>query len=228
MELRLLKPILLIFLLATTYFVIAQDDARGSKAKVVNNEIEGTKRAVIIGVSDYNAKDLKLNYADNDAALFKNYLKNFEGLKDENISLLINKDAVALSIIQELIKQFNQSEAGDVLYIYFAGHGDVVDDFGDKEGFLLAADASAQQEYYSGGTIPLARIDKLIKNLSKKEVNVVLILDACRSGFTSEKSAQTNMGTIQAMFQNSTKILSCGENELSHEGSDVQHGYCTY
>ncbi|WP_198658925.1 tetratricopeptide repeat protein [Winogradskyella tangerina] len=223
-----MKHIFTYLLIFTIGFCWSQDETRGSKPNAVSSTVTGTKRAVIVGVSDYNSDDLKLNYADNDAALFKNYLKDIEGLKDENISLLINKDAVALNVTLELKKQFNASAEGDILYIYFAGHGDVVDDFGEQEGFLLAADASAKQEYYSGGTIPLDRINTIIKNLSKKGVRVILILDACRSGFTSEKSAQTNMGTIQAMFQNSTKILSCGENELSHEGSDVKHGYFTY
>ena len=114
---------LFIFILSMGY---AQDDTRGSKAKAVQNSPEGTKRAVIIGVSDYNASELNLNYADNDAALFKNYLKDIEGVQDENISLFVNKNAVAHNIIKVLYQQLSQSEEGDILYIYFAGHGDVV------------------------------------------------------------------------------------------------------
>ena len=205
-----------------------QDGERGSKPKVNDNATKGTKRALIIGISDYNRTSLKLNYADNDAALFKNYLQNIEGLEDNNISILINSDAVSANIIQELKKQYNSAESGDTLYLYFAGHGDVVDDFDEKEGFLLATDANDQQEYDSGGTSPLSLLNRIISKLTQKEVKVILILDACRSGFASEASAQNNMGTIQAMFKNSTKILSCGENELSHEGSDVNHGYFTY
>lgn len=223
-----MKHIILYLLIVISALSYAQDDSRGSKANAITKTSEGTKRAIVIGVSNYNANDLKLKFADNDAALFKNYLTDIEGLENENISLLINKDAVALNIVQELKKQFNIAKDGDVLYIYFAGHGDVVEDFGEKEGFLLAADANANQEYYSGGVVPLALLNKAINNLTLKGVNVVLILDACRSGFVFEKGTQKNMGTIQAMFENSTKILSCGADELSYESADLKHGYFTY
>ncbi|WP_370104651.1 caspase family protein [Winogradskyella sp.] len=221
------QHLLYIFLcLATTVF--SQEDSRGSKATKVDGEIVGTKRALVIGVSDYKEDALKLNYADNDAALFKNYLSEVEGIKDENITLLINEDAVALNIVQELKQLFNRSQENDVLYLYFAGHGDVVDDFGQKEGFLLASDANAHQEYYSGGVLTLNLLNTVIDNLSTKGVKVYLILDACRSGFVFEDGTQKNMGTIQAMFENSSKFLSCGSNELSYESGDLKHGYFTY
>ncbi|GAB5565953.1 MAG: hypothetical protein Wins2KO_30160 [Winogradskyella sp.] len=223
-----MRRIILYFFLVVSLLSHAQDGSRGSKPKAANTVLEGTKRAIIVGVSDYNENNLKLNFADNDAALFKNYLKDIEGLENENISLLINKDAVALNIVQELKKQFKVSEDGDVLYIYFAGHGDVVEDFGEKEGFLLAADANANQEYYSGGVVPLALLNKAINNLTQKGTKVILILDACRSGFVFESGAVKNMGTIQAMFENSTKILSCAADELSYESPDIKHGYFTY
>lgn len=212
--------------LASTVF--SQDKARGSKPQATSTANEGTKRALLIGVSDYKEEALKLNYADNDAALFKNYLSEVEGLKDDNIKLLINEDAVALNIVQELKNLFNASQKNDVLYLYFAGHGDVVDDFGQKEGFLLASDANAHQEYYSGGVLTLNLLNTVINNLSTKGVKVYLILDACRSGFVFEDGTQKNMGTIQAMFENSSKFLSCGSNELSYESSDLKHGYFTY
>jgi len=223
-----MKQIIRYILLVMAALSYAQEGSRGSKPNAISKTSNGTKRAIVIGVSNYNADDLKLKYADNDAALFKNYLTDIEDLEDNNISLLINKDAVALNIVQELKKQFKIAKDGDVLYIYFAGHGDVVEDFGEKEGFLLAADANANQEYYSGGVVPLALLNKAINNLTLKGVNVVLILDACRSGFVFEKGTQKNMGTIQAMFENSTKILSCGADELSYESSDLKHGYFTY
>ena len=207
----------------------AQEGARGSIATKNENVDPGTKRALVVGISNYTEADLKLNYADNDAALFKYYLSEVEGIPDENISLLINEKAISINIVREFKNLLNKSESGDTVYIYFAGHGDVVDDFGEKEGFLLAADANASQEYYAGGVIPLVLLnDKVVNNLTKKGAKVILILDACHSGFVFEEGTQKNLGTMQAMFENSTKILSCGPNELSYESSDLQHGYFTH
>ncbi|WP_179345586.1 caspase family protein [Winogradskyella ursingii] len=223
-----MKQALLYTFLFLATAVFSQEDSRGSKATSTEIDVVGTKRALVIGVSDYKEDALKLKYADNDAALFKNYLSDVEGIKDDNITLLINEDAVALNIVQELKQLFNSSQKNDVLYLYFAGHGDVVDDFGQKEGFLLASDANAHQEYYSGGVLTLNLLNTVINNLSTKGVKVYLILDACRSGFVFEDGTQKNMGTIQAMFENSSKFLSCGSNELSYESGDLKHGYFTY
>ncbi|MEM6517399.1 MAG: caspase family protein, partial [Bacteroidota bacterium] len=218
-----------IFCLIIVYwsFGFSQIDSRGSKPSEIENP-SGEKRALIVGVSNYLEKSLKLNYADNDAALFKNYLNQIEGIPNENIQLLLNENAAALGIVSALKKLYNNLNSGDHLYIYFAGHGDVVDDFGEQEGFLLAADANASQEYYSGGVLSLKLLNTIIKKLSENQVKVTLILDACRSGFLFEEGTHKNMGTIQAMFENSTKILSCGSNELSYESGELNHGYFTY
>ena len=99
-----MKHILLSFLLLSVCVGTAQDGERGSKASSVENTAEGEKRAIIIGVSNYKEEALKLNYADNDALLFKNYLSLAEKLPQENISLLINEDAVALNVVQKFKK----------------------------------------------------------------------------------------------------------------------------
>ena len=45
-----------------------------SSTATVTATATGNKHALIVGISDYFEAGLKLNYADNDAALFKNYL----------------------------------------------------------------------------------------------------------------------------------------------------------
>ncbi|UPS90780.1 tetratricopeptide repeat protein [Bizionia sp. M204] len=202
---------------------------RGAIGESTESKNIGKKHALIIGISDYQEDKLKLNYAHNDALLFNDYLKRVENVPEENMVLLTNEDAVAINILRELKKLLNTVETDDTVYIYFAGHGDVVDDFGEKAGFLLAADANANQEYYAGGSIPLALLNnRVIGNITNKNAQVILILDACRSGFIFEEGTQKNLGTIQAMFENATKILSCGPNELSYEDSAIKHGYFTY
>ncbi|WP_338378608.1 tetratricopeptide repeat protein [uncultured Flavobacterium sp.] len=225
-----MKYILIILLCITCSISIAQEDARGSKSTKTESSKEGTKRALVIGISDYISKDLTLNYADNDAYMFKDYLSQIEKVTDENISFLANEEATGMRISQELKNIYSNSNSGDIVYIYFAGHGDVIDDFGDKVGYLLAADANSHQEYNGvGGVLPLAYLnEKVIPKLTEKGVKVFLVLDACRSGFIYKEGTQKNMGAIQAMFENSIKFLSCGPNELSYESNELKHGYFTY
>lgn len=222
------KKILLFFLLLN--LSAFSQDSRGSIATKKESAVSpNSKRALIIGISNYNEESLRLKYAENDAALFKEYLSQVEHVPEENIHYLTDEDAIYLNIGRELKQLYENTNSGDIVYLYFAGHGDVVDDYGGKEGFLLTADANAQQEYFAGGAIPLEWLnDKVISNIIKKGAQVVLILDACRSGFIFQEGTKKNYGTIQAMFENSTKILSCGQNELSFESSELKHGYFTY
>ena len=99
----------------------SQDGSRGSGGTSTRTNDSGTTRALIIGISDYIQSDLKLDYADNDAVLFKEYLTQAEGLEEDNVRLLINEDAIALNIVQELKWLAAKSSAGDTVFIYFAG-----------------------------------------------------------------------------------------------------------
>ena len=108
------------------FLVFAQDGERGSIAKTATTSKSEVKRAFIVGVSDYFSESLKLNYAESDAALFKDYLLKVEQLPEDHITYLVNKDAIALNIGRALRKLVNDTNEGETVYIYFAGHGDVV------------------------------------------------------------------------------------------------------
>jgi len=210
------------------YLAISQE-ARGSKPKETNTKISGNKYALIVGISDYNESSLDLKYAKNDAILFKDYLLKVEKLPQEHITDLIDEEATALAISIELEKLYNTTKNGDIVYLYFAGHGDVVKKFNKNSGFLLAWDSDTAQNYYGkSGAVPLSEFNDLIAALSAKNVKTVLILDACRSGFLFEDGSKENLETIKAMFQNSTSFLSCGPNQLSYEAENLKHGYFTY
>src|SRR5690606_37919422 len=74
----------------------AQEIPRGSVVQKTEQNYIGTKRALIVGISDYQAKDLKLKYAENDARQFEEYLKNYE--KVEEIVTLTDGEATAINI----------------------------------------------------------------------------------------------------------------------------------
>lgn len=206
----------------------AQESPRGSVVQKTEQNYVGTKRALIVGISDYQAKDLKLKYAENDARQFEEYLKTYE--KVEEIVTLTGNEATAINIQKELNHLYQVSESGDVVYIYFAGHGDVVELYGEDIGFLLAVDVNNQREYYgTSGVVELEKLNKAVNNISKKNVTVFLIIDACRSGFSEKlKGTQDNLKVLSDNFQNATKFLSCGPDQLSYESTEIEHGFFTY
>ena len=232
-----MKKLFFLMLLFSVIPLFSQS-ARGSKAVETKSSKSGIKRALIIGISDYSSSDLTLKYADDDAILFKNYLTKIEKVKEENIALLINEKATSFNILNELQNLISSTEENDIVYLFFAGHGDVVDKDNVKEqlGFLLAYDVNQNREFYgTQGVIPFKDISLTVNTIASKDAKITLVLDACRSGYLSADGAQNNLKTFNQYLQNSTKLLSCNPNELSYEGDNLKlseentgHGYFTY
>jgi tetratricopeptide (TPR) repeat protein len=233
------KLIFLILLFIVVPLLSQENGARGIlSAEGEKDTIKGTKRALIIGISDYSSSNLTLKYADDDAILFKNYLSKIEKVDEENIALLINEEATSFNILNGLQSLITSTKKNDIVYLFFAGHGDVVDKDNVEEqlGFLLAYDVNQNREFYgTQGVIPFKDISLTVNTIASKDAKITLVLDACRSGYLSTDGAQNNLKTFNEYLQNSTKLLSCNPNELSYEGDNLKlsedntgHGYFTY
>ncbi|WP_026776128.1 tetratricopeptide repeat protein [Polaribacter sp. Hel_I_88] len=233
------KLILLISFLTILPIFSQENGARGTITDENKKDtIKGTKRALIIGISDYSSSDLTLKYADDDATLFKNYLTKIEKVDEKNITFLINENATSFNILNGLQDLITSTQKNDIVYLFFAGHGDVVDkdNVAEKLGFLLAYDVNQNREFYgTQGVIPFKDISTTVNTIASKDAKITLVLDACRSGYLSADGAQNNLKTFNEYLQNSTKLLSCNPNELSYEGDNLKlsddntgHGYFTY
>jgi tetratricopeptide (TPR) repeat protein len=204
---------------------------RGGQGSDLRETVKGDKRALVIGVSDYQENTLDLRYADDDARLFRDYLLNVEKLDPKNIQYLENEDAHAQAIYQGIDELLKVTQEGDEVYIYFAGHGDVVNRENEKVGFLLAHDVNGGRNYRgTDGVVALSALNKFVNQLTTTGANVVMALDACHSGFIYEEGAKTNMNTLSDgnNFVKTTKFLSCAPSQTSQEDAELGHGYFTF
>jgi Caspase domain len=100
------------------------------------------KHALVIGIADYKTfpADQKLKYADRDAKRFSDFIKTTEGggFKEGNIHVLINASATRLNIFKEINVLSKLVDSGDLVYIFFAGHG-VLDE--TEAAFFMPVDA---------------------------------------------------------------------------------------
>ncbi|MDX1938955.1 MAG: caspase family protein [Saprospiraceae bacterium] len=185
---------------------------------------EGTTRAVVIGISDYQDEHIPdLRYAHKDAEAFVAYLQSDKGgrLEDQYIRMLINEQAKAGDIIAQFDWLIAESKAGDKAIIYFSGHGDVERVTKFQRGYLLAYD-SPPAAYMAGGTLSVQNLQDIITSLSEIGVQVIFISDACRSGKLAGSDtggAQATTAALTKQFANEIKILSCQPNEFSLEGA---------
>ena len=132
-----------------------------------------------VGVSDYPAKDLtSLSYASKDAKDFINTIttSNTDIYSNVTTSLLTDKAATRSGVLSGLKKLVSEADQGDVVMVYFSGHG--VPD-GDQF-FYMTHDASAQ-ECYNG--VDFQAIRSPLKALTEeKKCHVILFMDTCYSG----------------------------------------------
>jgi hypothetical protein len=138
--------------------------------------------AVIIGNEDYTTFQTGLNaevnvdFAENDARIFKEYAVKTLGIPERNITLLLNATAGQMKqAIAKLEKLAEVREGKAELLFYYAGHGLPHED--TKEAYLMPVDIS-------GSSIDLGiKLDDLYAQLSKhKTRRVTVFIDACFSG----------------------------------------------
>lgn len=205
-----------------------QEKGRDGLVPVASGTGGGVTRAVVVGISDYQHPDIPdLRFAHRDAEIFAQYLQSKAGgsLSGDQIRLLTNSTATNARFESELTWLLEESQPGDRAYIYFSGHGDVEQKYGNS-GFLLCHDASPKL-YGSTGAFSVHNLKHLIQSFSDKRVKIILITDACRAG----KLAGSPIGgpnlTAAAMkeqFANEIKLMACQSNEMSMESPTLGKG----
>lgn len=177
--------------------------------------------AIIVGISNYlEVKDLQ--YADQDATLFAQYLEKDLSVPKNNIKLFINEDATRFNIVDELYHLNEIVKPNDLVYIYFAGHGDLEAKIA-KENALLLLYKSLSVSYLKGTDfISVMELKQWLDNLTEKKAQIVFISDACHAGglIGGAEGQEKTTAALTSEWKNQTKLLSCQANELSFEGKE--------
>ncbi len=190
--------------------------------------------ALIIGNEDYTTfqpgldTEANVDFAENDARIFKEYCTKTLGIPERNINLLINATyGQMLQGISKLEKLAEVSEGKAKLVFYYAGHG--LPHEQSKEPYLIPVDINAAN-LESG-----IKVEDLYSRLSKHPTKrVTVFLDACFSGAGRNqgllamrgikiraKKAQPIKGNM-VVFSSSTGLESSGPFK------EQRHGLFTY
>jgi tetratricopeptide (TPR) repeat protein len=221
-----MKSIFLLLLLLPFTNLFGQTTTRGGAAENIS-AASGKTHVILIGVSEYAflPEDQQLDFADDDAQLFHDYLKTWG---DIEFKLFLNQEAGKANVIGKAlnITLLSEAQSGDKVIIFFAGHGDVE---GEKGYLLLNQVKPKNNETYAwnDGALSLEKISEDIQAADKNGVEVTLIADACRSGSILSAEANKMMSGINI---NTTTMISCQHNEFSEESIKYGngHGVFTY
>ena len=205
----------------------AQPGGRGGVAEnttATQNWFSGNTHVLIVGISDYDTyKDL--NFADDDAMAFYNYLIEAHNIDKKNIRLLTNEKATHGNVGMEIMKIGQRIKKGiikpkDNLVIYFAGHGDC----DGEEAYWLCHNAPNGEDKnlyrYSGGTIRMSDVKRDISTFTKDHnLNVLLITDACRTNEVpgGKEGLKGFQNLVMEKRAGEIQLTSCSVNQQAQE-----------
>lgn len=147
-----------------------------------NSKKDSLKFALIIGNEEYSRYQQGLNtevnvqFAQNDAQVFRDYLIKTLGYKESNVYLLLDATTGEMNQKIDLIsKRVNKSGPAATLLFYYAGHG--LPDESSHIPYLIPVDVSGSN--ISQG-IKLSEVYKKFGETGARQVSI--FLDACFSG----------------------------------------------
>lgn len=179
--------------------------------------------AVVAGVSEYASRGIStLRYANKDAEAFANYLRTKKGgqIQEENLRLLLNEKATTAAIYEALNWLTEEVQENDLVYFYFAGHGDMESSTIFKLGFLLTY--NTPRTNYINNAVRIEDVNRFANTLSvENKAKVILITDACHSGSLTGNIFRDNFLKAEqkrTARDNEIRITSCGPEERAMEG----------
>jgi hypothetical protein len=183
--------------------------------------------ALVIGVSDYVAANLKLDYAAKDAVDFSGALQAQEGgmYSKVEVKRLVDREVTREAIGDGLDWLEQQVTHRDIGIIFVAGHG-VKDD--QQTYWFLPADAT--QVRLKAKAVPQDDLRRTLRNLAGK---AILFLDTCHAGQVM-KEARRGSADIDVLINDFTVaengvvvFASSTGNQDSIELSEAKNGAFT-
>ncbi len=215
--------ILFIFCLISLDLISQTNKGWDVPAAASSQMTSGETYALIIGVSKYKNLPSQLKYADKDAQVFHQYLRA-TGVKKDHIHTLINETALKGSIWAEVEYLLDIAKKGDVVYVYFSGHGDVERKTIGRKAYLLPYDSETHG--YVSCAVGIPDLKDYFNTLSSHGVQLIFIGDACRVGnlVGGMEGISTAASLLQEQWTDEIKILSCQPGQLSQESKQWGDG----
>ncbi len=175
-----------------------------------------------VGVSDYDQSDLKLQHAAKDAEDFMNTVQNcnlsqYKQIKTAN--LIKDKNATDKNIKKGLSSLVNTVEQGDVVLLFFSGHG-------AKEGaetYFLSCNAESNDLFATAVDFDI--IKSALKRLKDRKCRIIIFMDACHSG--SMYGVKSTTETFSLADPDIIGFYSSTEAQKSNESEQWENGIFT-
>lgn len=199
----------------------------------VTGVVKPNTYALIIGNEDYTtfqpdlSSEVNVDFAVNDAKVFKEYCVKTFGIPEKQVKLLINATSGQMNQgIAWLTNLINVDEGNAEVVFYYSGHG--LPDEKTKEGYLIPVDVSGNNVTQG---IKLNDLYAKLNEFPSKKVTV--FLDACFSGGARNQGLVAMKGVKvkpkeDVVTGKMVVFTSSSGDESSGVYREKQHGYMTY
>lgn len=189
--------------------------------------VKGKQSALVVGVSKYPDPADHLPGVAADVREIAKVLSSKDGtFASSGVTVLADKQATQSNIESALRQTFTTAASSETVFVYLAGHGDVVGD----DYFFIAFDSDGARLNETGVSL------KEIKTLfdQTKSRRVFLWLDFCHSGgilarrlVASDATAiQRAIGVVSG--EGKVIVAACTQSQLAYEDSSIGHGLFTH
>lgn len=180
---------------------------------------------VAVNAAPCGSKLKPLNYAHKDCRELANILKDFRLIDHELEQIVLHKNSKQSKTeptrkqVKGELKKLKHAGSEDTVLVYLNGH--CMEKNGETYFCLADTKVDPEENIVAESGLPLHKIVDLLRQSPAK--NVLLIIDACRSG-----STPLNPNHFNSRRQNFSAILSCNSHEDSFEYESLQGSIFTY
>lgn len=193
-------------------------------------EKQAVLHLVAVGINLYQNSALNLNFAQPDATAMLNFFSSVSpGLfKTVKVTQLFNSGATKAELLEKL-RSLKQTASEDVVIIYLAGHGESV----GPTWYFVPHDVvypERPEELQQKG-LSSQEIKDVVMQIGAKKV--LLLMDACKSGFALQAFSSRGLDERQALAQlaraNGVHVVAASnKDQFASEVQELGHGVFTY
>ncbi|MES2461792.1 MAG: caspase family protein [Armatimonadota bacterium] len=187
-----------------------------------------------VGINTYKDSTMNLSYARPDAEALATFFETASNRTDSLFSKvlvtrLMDTDATGAAIAEKLKALAESARPEDVVFLYFAGHGETA----DNAWYFLPQEMRqmALPERVKEFGIPWARIEAAVGKIAARKV--VLVVDACKSGAAISGALrgaddESQAMAVMARAQGIHILTAATAQQYAAEVKELGHGILTY
>ena len=139
------------------------------------------KRALLVGINNYEEQSFKLRGCLNDVFALKELLLTNFGFREKDICVLTNKNATRTSIVESLRTLAKLTKRNDIAVFQFCGYGSYVYNASKLNGYNETLVCYEYDKATGSGQITDDDIKALAKTF-RSPGNLTILIDSCYSG----------------------------------------------